>query len=106
MWSSAPDPTLVILPTRPDSATRPRVGVHLAFARTLSWVSLRRRRLYASTPDEPATAWLYAVEMAEQLVTGDPLPSLYGTDMEGDEVDITASVAGRWAVVLFYRGDW
>jgi len=63
-------------------------------------------RLYACPPDEPATAWLYAVEMAEQLVTGDLLPSLYGTDLEGNEVDITASVAGRWAVVLFYRGDW
>ena len=63
-------------------------------------------RLYACTPDEPATVWLYAVGMAEQLVTGDPLPSLYGTDLDGNEVDITASVAGRWAVVLFYRGDW
>ena len=48
----------------------------------------------------------YALGMAEHLVTGDRLPSLYGTDMEGNEVDITASVAGRWAVVLFYRGDW
>ncbi len=45
-------------------------------------------------------------EWSEHLVTGDRLPSLYGTDMEGNEVDITASVAGRWAVVLFYRGDW
>lgn len=33
-------------------------------------------------------------------------PSLSGTDLEGNEVDVTASVAGRWAVVLFYRGDW
>ena len=48
----------------------------------------------------------YAFGVAEHLVTGDELPSLYGTDLEGNEVDITASVAGRWAVVLFYRGDW
>jgi hypothetical protein len=48
----------------------------------------------------------YAVEMAEHLITGDRLPPLYGTDLEGNEVDVTASVAGRWAVVLFYRGDW
>lgn len=48
----------------------------------------------------------YLVQMAEHLVTGDQLPSLYGTDLEGNQVDITASVAGRWAVILFYRGDW
>jgi hypothetical protein len=48
----------------------------------------------------------YAVEMAAHLITGDRLPSLYGTDLEGNEVDITASVAGRWSVVFFYRGDW
>jgi hypothetical protein len=53
-----------------------------------------------------AIVWPYAVEMAEHLVTGDRLPPLYGTDLEGNEVDVTASVAGRWAVVLFYRGDW
>jgi hypothetical protein len=63
-------------------------------------------RLYGCTRDEAAAARLYAVEMAEHLVTGDRLPSLYGTDLDGNEVDITASVAGRWAVVLFYRGDW
>jgi hypothetical protein len=44
--------------------------------------------------------------MAEHLVNGDQLPALYGTDSEGNEIDITASVAGRWAVILFYRGDW
>ncbi|MGB7861360.1 MAG: hypothetical protein WBM90_12750 [Acidimicrobiia bacterium] len=44
--------------------------------------------------------------MAAHLVTGDRLPSLYGTDFGGNEVDITALAAGRWAVVLFYRGDW
>lgn len=48
----------------------------------------------------------YAVQMAAHLITGDALPRLYGTDLEGNEVDITASVAGMWAVVLFYRGDW
>jgi hypothetical protein len=44
--------------------------------------------------------------MAEHLVNGDQLPALYGTDSEGNEIDITASVDGRWAVILFYRGDW
>ncbi len=48
----------------------------------------------------------YAVDMAEQLVTGDRLPPLYALDLEGSEVDLTASVAGRWAALLFYRGDW
>ncbi len=27
-------------------------------------------------------------------------------NLAGDEVDITASVAGNWAVIMFYRGDW
>jgi hypothetical protein len=57
-------------------------------------------------PVRPTTGHPYAVQMAEHLETGDRLPSLYGTDLQGNEVDITASVAGRWAVVLFYRGDW
>lgn len=44
--------------------------------------------------------------MTGHLVTGDQLPPLHGTDLAGNEVDITASVAGNWAVLLFYRGDW
>ena len=48
----------------------------------------------------------YASGMVEHLVTGDRLPSLFGNDLEGKEVDITASVAGKWGVLLFYRGDW
>jgi len=63
-------------------------------------------RLDACTPDGLENVLPYAFEMAEHLVTGDRLPSLRGTNLEGSEVDITASVAGRWAVVLFYRGDW
>jgi peroxiredoxin len=41
-----------------------------------------------------------------QLVTGDTLPPLMGTDSDGNVVDMTASVAGNWAVIMFYRGDW
>ena len=44
--------------------------------------------------------------MTTQLATGDTLPTLEATDLDGNAVDLTASVAGRWAVVLFYRGDW
>ncbi len=41
-----------------------------------------------------------------QLVTGDALPPLLAKDLDGNEVDLTASVAGSWAVIMFYRGDW
>ncbi len=27
-------------------------------------------------------------------------------DLDGNEVDMTASVAGNWAVIMYYRGDW
>lgn len=40
------------------------------------------------------------------LVSGDVLPPLYGTDLDDNKVDITASVAGHWATVLFFRGHW
>lgn len=44
--------------------------------------------------------------MAQQLVGGDTLPPLDATDLDGNPVDITASVAGHWAAILIYRGDW
>lgn len=44
--------------------------------------------------------------MAQQLVGGDKLPPLNATDLDGNPVDITASVAGHWAAILLYRGDW
>lgn len=44
--------------------------------------------------------------MRDQLGTGDHLPSLPATDLDGNAVDLAKSVAGKWAVILFYRGDW
>ena len=41
-----------------------------------------------------------------QLRPGDVMPSVLGKDADGNEVDLVASVAGHWAVVQFYRGDW
>ena len=44
--------------------------------------------------------------MTKQLVGGDKLPPIHATDLDGNPVDITASVAGNWAAILLYRGDW
>ena len=44
--------------------------------------------------------------MAAQLVTGDPMPTLMATDLEGASADLTAVAAGSWTVILLYRGDW
>lgn len=44
--------------------------------------------------------------MTEQLVTGSVMPAIMGKDLEGNDVDLTASVAGQWAAILLYRGDW
>ena len=44
--------------------------------------------------------------MTAQLKTGDRLPPLMAKDLDGNEVDMTARVAGNWAVIMFYRGDW
>lgn len=41
-----------------------------------------------------------------QLLTGDTMPALPAKDIDGNPVDITASVAGNWALIQFYRGDW
>lgn len=44
--------------------------------------------------------------MTAPLATGAPMPPVMAKDLDGNEVDIVASVAGNWAVVQFYRGDW
>lgn len=44
--------------------------------------------------------------MADQLVPGDVMPALFGKDAEGNEVDMVASVAGKWAVLQLFRGHW
>ena len=44
--------------------------------------------------------------MTTRLQPGDQVPALIGKDADGNEVDITASVAGHWAVIQFYRGHW
>ena len=44
--------------------------------------------------------------MTTQLVSGDTLPAIHAKDLEGNPVDITASVSGHWAAVLLYRGHW
>ncbi|MEM7094872.1 MAG: hypothetical protein AAF567_17850 [Actinomycetota bacterium] len=40
------------------------------------------------------------------LPTGATLPPLAAKDLEGNDVDITATLAGHWGVVQFYRGHW
>ena len=54
----------------------------------------------------PARSPLPSQAMAQLLVGGDKLPPLEATDLDGNPVDITASVAGHWAAILLYRGDW
>lgn len=49
---------------------------------------------------------LPSLAMTQQLVGGDTLPPLEAMDLDGNPVDITASVAGHWAAILLYRGDW
>ena len=44
--------------------------------------------------------------MATQLTPGDVMPPIHGKDADGEEVDVVASVAGKWAVVQLYRGHW
>ena len=44
--------------------------------------------------------------MTKPLATGDAMPAVFGKDADGNEVDIVGSVAGNWAIVQFYRGDW
>ena len=44
--------------------------------------------------------------MTTQLVTGDRMPPLLATDLDGVSADLTGVAAGNWAVILLYRGDW
>ncbi len=44
--------------------------------------------------------------MTAPLPAGTAFPSVNAKDLDGAVVDIGASVAGSWAVVQFYRGDW
>ena len=44
--------------------------------------------------------------MVAPLAPGATMPPVFAKDLEGNEVDIVASVAGHWALVQFYRGDW
>jgi len=44
--------------------------------------------------------------MTAPLEAGTPFPSVTGKDADGNPVDIAESVAGNWAFVQFYRGDW
>ena len=44
--------------------------------------------------------------MTSPLTPGTPFPSIVAKDLDGNDVDMGASVAGSWAVVQFYRGDW
>lgn len=40
------------------------------------------------------------------LENGTKLPAIMGVNHEGEPGDMVASVAGSWAAVLLYRGDW
>lgn len=44
--------------------------------------------------------------MTTPLAPGSAFPSIVAKDHDGNDVDIGDSVAGSWAVVQFYRGDW
>lgn len=40
------------------------------------------------------------------LENGTKLPPINGVRYDGEAGDMVASVAGSWAAVLLYRGDW
>ena len=40
------------------------------------------------------------------LTNGTRLPNIVASDMEGNKVTLPESLAGRWSVVLMYRGHW
>jgi hypothetical protein len=44
--------------------------------------------------------------MSARLENGDRLPSIMGTDLEGNEADITETLAGTWSALLLFRGHW
>jgi peroxiredoxin len=45
-------------------------------------------------------------EQASILDAGDIFPAMELTTVDGKRLRVTADLAGKWAVVLFYRGDW
>lgn len=40
------------------------------------------------------------------LANGTTLPPIEGIKHDGTRGDMVASVAGSWAAILLYRGDW
>ena len=40
------------------------------------------------------------------IENGTKLPAITGVKHDGTPGDMVASVAGKWAAVLLYRGDW
>lgn len=44
--------------------------------------------------------------MNERLSPGDAMPAIMGKDSDGNEVDLVASLAGRFAFVQLFRGHW
>ena len=44
--------------------------------------------------------------MTQRLENGQAFPAILAKDLDGNEVDITTTVAGSWAAVIFYRGHW
>ena len=44
--------------------------------------------------------------MGAPLATGAIMPPIAARDLDGNEVDVTASLAGNWSVILLYRGHW
>ena len=44
--------------------------------------------------------------MPQPLENGDRLPAILAKDLEGNEVDITATLEGAWSALLLYRGHW
>lgn len=44
--------------------------------------------------------------MTSPLHPGAVMPPIHGKDAAGHDVDLVASVAGKWAVIQLYRGHW
>lgn len=40
------------------------------------------------------------------LENNQPFPTIVATKVGGSEMTIPTDLAGSWAVVLFYRGEW
>ncbi|MGI9621844.1 MAG: hypothetical protein ACR2PK_03325 [Acidimicrobiales bacterium] len=40
------------------------------------------------------------------LTNGEQLPEIWGTDLEGNPRTANEMLAGSWAALLVYRGDW